>query len=155
MNEKASCITINCGCCGNGGTSGGSGAENVYSTEETVCGTWIDGKPIYRKVIVGKTAVESSKDGIAFADVASLKIEKMISLYGNMSDKTNFGQISLPYHTAIPDSFSKAAITMWYRPSEEKLYYTFINNYGNFSSCTAYVILEYTKRTDSASPSNN
>lgn len=25
---------------------------NVYSTEETICGTWIDGKPVYRKVIV-------------------------------------------------------------------------------------------------------
>lgn len=63
MNEKTSCITINCGCCGNGGTSGGSGAENVYSTEETVCGIWIDGKPIYRKVI--------EKDGFTSPNVNS------------------------------------------------------------------------------------
>lgn len=33
--------------------SGGGGAsEEVYSTEEIRIGTWIDGKPLYRKVIV-------------------------------------------------------------------------------------------------------
>lgn len=33
-----------------GGSGGGSGsAEEVYSTEETRIGTWIDGKPFYRK----------------------------------------------------------------------------------------------------------
>lgn len=32
---------------GTGG--GGSGGREVYSTEETEVGTWIDGKPIYRK----------------------------------------------------------------------------------------------------------
>ena len=32
------------------GSGGGSGsAEEVYSTEETRIGTWIDGKPFYRK----------------------------------------------------------------------------------------------------------
>ena len=33
-----------------GGSSSGSGNEN-YSTEETVIGTWIDGKTIYRRVV--------------------------------------------------------------------------------------------------------
>lgn len=38
-----------------GGSSGGGGSTDVYSTEETAVGTWIDGKTIYRKVIqVGK-----------------------------------------------------------------------------------------------------
>lgn len=32
-------------------SGGGSGDENIYSLEETVCGTWINGKPLYRKVI--------------------------------------------------------------------------------------------------------
>ena len=34
---------------GSGGSSGGS--TDVYSTEETAIGTWIDGKTIYRKVL--------------------------------------------------------------------------------------------------------
>ena len=34
------------------GGSGGSGtSEEVYSTEETRIGTWIDGKPLYRNVL--------------------------------------------------------------------------------------------------------
>ena len=33
---------------------------NVYSTEETICGTWIDGKPIYRKCFSGSWTVPSS-----------------------------------------------------------------------------------------------
>ena len=30
-----------------------SGGGEVYSTEETRIGTWIDGKPLYRKTLVG------------------------------------------------------------------------------------------------------
>ena len=29
-----------------------SSANDIYSTNETVIGTWIDGKPIYRKVVI-------------------------------------------------------------------------------------------------------
>ena len=36
-----------------GGGSGASGGE-VYSTEETRVGTWIDGKPLYRKTVFGE-----------------------------------------------------------------------------------------------------
>ena len=34
------------------GGSGGAGSGNVYSTEEQVIGTWIDGKTMYQKTIV-------------------------------------------------------------------------------------------------------
>jgi len=52
MDEKKGCTVVKqyYGCCGGAGNSG-TGTENVYSTEETVCGKWIDGKPIYRRVI--------------------------------------------------------------------------------------------------------
>lgn len=48
--------------------------NNVYSTEETVIGTWIDGKPIYRKVITisgiqGTTDVQTFPIGIADTDI--------------------------------------------------------------------------------------
>lgn len=35
---------------GDGGDSGGS--SDVYSTEETVVGTWIDGRPVYQRTFV-------------------------------------------------------------------------------------------------------
>lgn len=36
------------------------GADDVYSTEETRIGTWIDGKPLYRKVSIGNFGSASS-----------------------------------------------------------------------------------------------
>ena len=45
-----------------GGASGGgssAGLSNIYSEEETVVGTWIDGKPLYRKVV--KYTLETPK----------------------------------------------------------------------------------------------
>ena len=40
------------------GKDGKDGSENqIYSTDETVIGTWIDGKPIYRKVVTLSTTV--------------------------------------------------------------------------------------------------
>lgn len=144
MNEKASCITINCGCCRNGNTpSGGTGAENVYSTEETVCGTWIDGKPIYRKVIVGTTQAD---DGSAcvFADVANLSISRLINLSGNMIDNKGESQITLQISFNRPGAIN-GAINMWYESKLKKIYYHFLNNYSLFSNCEVYVVLEYTK----------
>lgn len=35
-----------------GGSGSGGGGGEVYSTEETRIGTWIDGKPLYRRVLV-------------------------------------------------------------------------------------------------------
>ena len=54
-----------------GANGGGSGSENVYSTEETVIGTWIDGKPIYRRVIeaaaINGNQIAIVEDGRPFA----------------------------------------------------------------------------------------
>lgn len=38
----------------------GSGTLETYSADEIVVGTWIDGKPLYRKVFVGTTPVVST-----------------------------------------------------------------------------------------------
>lgn len=59
---------------GGGGGTGG----NVYSTKETVVGTWIDGRNIYRKVFVGSSGTY---------DVAYLNIDALIRLeaYGTYS----------------------------------------------------------------------
>lgn len=38
----------------------GGKTQNVYSTEEQIVGTWIDSKPIYRKVIITTTPSDSN-----------------------------------------------------------------------------------------------
>ena len=139
--EKRSCITINCGCCEG---SGGISAENIYSTEETVCGTWIDGKPIYRKVISG-TLAEQNGNGLVFANVSELQIDRLINLHGNMFDYDRTAQL------AFPISYNRTnglfgAINMFYGNETGNIFYHYLNNNGEYSGSTAYVILEYTKQ---------
>ena len=43
----------------NANSGSGTGLSNIYSEEETVVGTWIDGKPLYRKVV--KYTLETPK----------------------------------------------------------------------------------------------
>ena len=54
-------------------------AKEVYSTNETVIGTWIDGKPLYRKVIdfgaLPNTNVKDVPHGIS-------NVENVIRQYG-------------------------------------------------------------------------
>ncbi|MDR7812058.1 hypothetical protein [Lacrimispora sp.] len=143
--ENRYCLQmVSCGdgCCGNG--NGGKAVENVYSTEETVCGKWIDGKPIYRKVISGKLA-EQSGDGNVFANVPELQIDRVINLYGNMVNKSGKIQIVMPIsYNRINGLFG--AVNMYYDVELGNIEYHFLNNSGAFSGCTAYIVIEYTKK---------
>ena len=51
---------------GTGGSGGGASSE-VYSTDEIEIGTWIDGKPIYQKV-VRVTLSSTAKSGSVASD---------------------------------------------------------------------------------------
>lgn len=145
MDEKNGCTVIKqyYGCCGGNGNSG-TGAENDYSTEETVCGKWIDGKPLYRKVIEGKlagTSVKSSK----FADVAALNIERLIDLRGNFIGDNGRSHIPIQVSHNTPDGLA-AAVNMWYNTEQKAILCHLLDNKGGYSNCTAYVVIEYTKQ---------
>lgn len=143
--ENRFCLQmVSCGegCCSNG--NGGTAVENVYSTEETVCGTWIDGKPIYRKVIPGKLA-DKSGNALVFANVSDLKIDKLINLHGNMIDKNSINQITFPV-TYNVSSGLEYAVNTYYNIETGNILYHFINSFGAYSGCTAYVVIEYTKK---------
>lgn len=133
-------VSCSDGCCGGDSST----AENVYSTEETVCGKWIDGKTIYRKVITGTLANENG-NSIVFASVPELNIDKLINLHGNMIDKNKAG------HIVFPVSYNRtnglfAAINMAYNALACTIEYHFLNNQGDYSGCTANVVIEYTKK---------
>lgn len=131
--------------CGNGCGTGnsGTGAENDYSTEETVCGKWIDGKPIYRKVISGTSAAVSGANNL-YANVSALKIDKVINLYGNASSETT--QIPLPCTYIYSNKTFASFFTIWYNTVNENIYYDILNQDGMYASCPMYVVLEYTKK---------
>lgn len=117
---------------------------NVYSTEETVCGKWIDGKPIYRKVIMGKLAKDSGNE-ILFANVSDLKIDRVVNLHGNMSHNNNTVQIVFPISYNQTDGLV-AAVNMFYNNNTGSIYYHFLNCNGLYSGSVANVIIEYTKK---------
>lgn len=108
-----------------------------------MCGTWIDGKPIYRKVIVGTMQKESGL--FAFADVSDLGIDRLIDLYGNLVENNNNSHITLQTSYNLLNGIS-GAVNMYYASQKEKIMCPFLNNGGLYSGSTAYVILEYTKK---------
>lgn len=62
------------------GSSSSGEPLDIYSTEERRIGTWIDGKPIYRKVFSGTTGGVNVKKAIY--DLSNLNIETAVNLYG-------------------------------------------------------------------------
>ena len=104
-----------------------------YSTEETVIGTWIDGKPIYRKVVplIAEVYVGSnyySDIGIIFPS----NYESVIRL--DMASTTNNSSI------VRVEEFN------YYSLSGSN--YTVANSMGFTTKAGDYAILEYTKTTD-------
>lgn len=141
--ENRYCLQmVSCGegCCGNGGST----AENIYSTEETVCGTWIDGKSIYRKVIPG-TLAKDSGTSLVFANVSELKIDRVINLYGNTNGRNNEIQITLQTSYNATTGLN-AAVNMYYGTETGNMLYHYVNVDGYYSGSTAYVVIEYTKK---------
>lgn len=105
----------------------------TYSTDETRIGTWIDGKPIYRKVITipqFKDAIINVNTGVTNAETVFIKSgtwerpdvpNKIYSL-----DNTFMGQYEFNKQDGILNISTN-------------------NQYVTFSG---YIVLEYTKTTD-------
>ncbi|MBE5985686.1 MAG: hypothetical protein E7248_20615 [Paenibacillaceae bacterium] len=135
MSDKKYCIQLaECDC----------NSKEVYSYDEIEIGTWVDGKPIYRKVITGKLA-EQNGIGLVFAKVPELNIDRVINLYGNMTDNHNEAQITLQTSYNRPEGLF-AAVNMAYDIQNSTIKYHFLNNEGYYSGCTANVVIEYTKK---------
>ncbi len=142
MSDRYCLQMVSCGdgCCGNGGSK----AENVYSTEENVCGTWIDGKPIYRKVIPGALANDNG-NGYLFKNVSELNIDRVINLYGNLTDNANIAQVMLQTSYNRTDGLF-GAVNVFYDTTTGNINYHLFNNKGYYSGTTVYVVIEYTKQ---------
>lgn len=128
-----------------GGGSSGGGYEEVYSTEERRIGTWIDGKPLYRKTY--KTYSPFSKGSwYKISDVPN-DMDLLIDLKGGMfiggSTTLPNARIQLP----IPYLESSAAyITIQVRIDGV---YMIVAHPGD-ALCNRSVVfsIEYTKTTD-------
>lgn len=110
--------------------------QNSYSLNEVATGkTWIDGKPIYRKVVnIG--ALPNATEKFVPHGISNLDIFTSISGYATSNQTT----IPLPY--TVPDNTVR--ISLYGNVNNVA-----INTNENLSAYNAtYAILEYTKTTD-------
>ena len=113
--------------------------QNTYSTEEQIIGTWINGKPIYKKTfneIIGPTVQNTWQDAV---DVSSLNIDLVLNIYGSSFTGTDY-YIPLGCSGQGGSIFVQAI----YRLSSQTIQ---ILSQAN-TNCTNYITMEYTKTTD-------
>lgn len=107
-----------------------TGDYRVYSTDEQIIGTWINGKPIYRKVIdfgpLPNATVKEVPHGIS-------NIESIVTIRG------------IAGFMPIPRIHKESVLNVGIEAGPVNV--LILTNY-NFSSTSAYVIMEYTKTTD-------
>lgn len=107
--------------------SGGSGAPEVYSIEEVKTNkVWIDGKPIYRKVIFGSYSNN---------DVLLTNVEMLVKCYGIAVNPNNKDKLPIPFGT--PSMYCSAIMAQ--NSDSVKLY-------TNYSKTEYNITLEYTKK---------
>lgn len=103
--------------------------DNVYSTEETVVGTWTDGKPLYRKV-VSTTTPSTGSDWISVVELpTTIRIKKIQALLG--------GYLPIPL----------------YITTSHYVVFQIVNgniqmNVAGYTNNSVEFIVEYTKTTD-------
>ena len=107
----------------------------VYSTEEQRIGTWIDGKPLYRKVI--DTLTLPSNATVEY-DITNLNIATITKLYGTAS--YNNGQLAKPL-PFVSSGTSQIRLDV----NDKKIR---LITYESWSPYPSAIVIEYTKTTD-------
>jgi len=113
-----------------------------YSTNETVAGTWVDGKPIYRRVFkvpAGTVISNSSYSNLPNAIIKNCDL--LISATFMAANGLGTTTCNYSFHYAInPDGQLKALSAR--NGSGDSIYKN--------AECKGYVLVEYTKTTDKA-----
>lgn len=118
---------------------------DTYSTSEQVVGTWIDGKPIYRMVIIGDN-YQVTNNAISLmnsSQVTSLNIEMVVNVSVAVGTKNSGGD-------AWRGNYLNSNYYSGYQINNAGGFFVFVND-NNQSSVKAKAIIEYTKTTDSVS----
>lgn len=109
--------------------------SNEYSSNEIVIGKWINGKPIYRKVIESTSGAINTEKTIA--NITNLK--ELISLKG-IIDIGTYGLVPLP------QTFNTSNISTLYLDNLNNILLRITNN--AYANKPVILIIEYTKTID-------
>lgn len=116
---------------------------NVYSTDETRIGTWIDGKPLYRKVIVYHP---NSTIGGANT-VTNISIPHGISNFGQIVKRSMVDETGFAFPTVASSSGTTVtASSTITKVDSSGITFRIIND--TWGARDFYITLEYTKTTD-------
>lgn len=113
------------------------GNETDYSTEEKIVGTWIDGKPIYQKVINCGALPNTSQKNIS-TGISNPKM--LIDAWGCCTNDTSTAQLIIP--RILKDNQD---VMVSYAPNLSEVR---IKTESNRSTLNCYFFLRYTKTTD-------
>lgn len=120
--------------------------SDIYSEEETVVGTWIDGKTIYRKVIHTKTPAKDVN-----GNVAKLPddCDELLFLDGFFIATNNY-RMPLGYNSTNPttSATSRGYLIFVTTVNLTDRVVAQLSKHDNYSNCPCTLILEYTKTTD-------
>ena len=108
----------------------------VYSTTETKIGTWINGKPLYRRLLPVTTAA-----GQQVYDITSWKVEIPVNLYGYVIKNGDHRPVN--FAICFTDNGAVYFISCFYVENTIRL-----QSHSAYAGFSGYVILEYTKTTD-------
>ena len=111
---------------------GGAGLPSYFTDEIDTGMKWIDGKPIYRKVIQGTTA--NSNSPTAIGSISNLEI--ITDIRGYIINSSQSVPINFVYNTEQNSGYKEGNNIMVRATA------------SSYQSKPCYVIVEYTKTTD-------
>lgn len=114
------------------------GTAHKYSTDEQIVGTWIDGKPLYEKVL-NLTSVQIADNNYSDSDIQYADHFEIVS--GHYIVSGAYGNIGLGLNSYESNSlYTRTGFRIY-----NKTLYTVINGY---TAVSAKIIIQYTKTTD-------
>lgn len=117
-----------------------SGGGSSYSTSETLTGdTWINGKPIYRKVIDFGRLPQSGDKNVAMGITGLSQITKLYAIF-KITSGSDVGYCPVPY--IMSQQIYNVRLTTL---NDNVTIGVFDDIWYNIYQATAYVIVEYTK----------
>ncbi len=121
----------------NGVISATGDTSNNYTLDEVVVGSWVDGKPIYRKGFNLNSLTYSTNWSDFNHNISNIK--RVIKTYGNLINNDNGQLFALPIYRSNTNQGIIIGV------SDTKILY--INNWLQ-NTKEIYIFIEYTKTTD-------
>lgn len=117
-------------------------AYEDYSEDEIVVGKWIDGKPLYRKLVIQAMSSHTGSSAISKSYNHNIMDVDHIHINAGASYYIMGGEICLPISYSYPNATTPVGISNLNSSGYN------INSCGNRSDWKAYIFFEYTKTTD-------